>query len=62
MLLSVFESLVYLNWPIISSAVKYIALGAGDLGFDSRVGKVKHSVVNWSPPLRRFFVMVLPKR
>ena len=32
-----------------------IAFGAGGLGFDSRVGQIRHSVVNGSPPLRYFF-------
>ena len=30
-------------------------VNAGDLGFDSLVGRIGHSVVNGSPPLRRFF-------
>ena len=37
-----------------------IAIGAGGLGFDSRVGLIGHSVASGLPPLRRFFGAVLP--
>ena len=39
-----------------------IAIDAGDLEFDSRVGQSGHSVVNGSEPLRRFFGSMLPMR
>ena len=45
------------NRPV-SSVVKHTAVSAGGLGFDSRVGQIKHSV-NGSPPLSRFFKAVL---
>ena len=35
---------------------------AGQLGFDSRDGEVGQSVASRSPPLRRFFGAVLPKK
>ena len=38
------------------------AICAGGLGFDSRAGQIGHSVANGSPPLRRFFGAVLPRR
>ena len=31
-----------------------VAIGAGSLGFDSRIGQVGHGIANGSPPLRRF--------
>ena len=31
-------------------------------GFESRVGHIGHNVANDSPPLRRLFVAVLPRR
>ena len=31
-----------------------VAIGAGSLGFDSRIGQIGHSIANGSPPLRRF--------
>ena len=41
---------------------KHIALSWGNLRFDSRAGHIQHSVVNGSPPLRRFFEAVLRRR
>ena len=38
--------------------VKDIAVGAGGLEFDSRVGLIEHNVATGSPPLRRFFEAV----
>ena len=38
-----------------------IAIGAGSLWFESRVGQIEHSVANGSPPLRCFFRAVLPR-
>ena len=35
---------------------------SGDLGFESQVGKIGHSVAEGSPPLRRFFGAVLSSR
>ena len=34
----------------------------GGLGFGFQVGQIEHSVGNGSPPLRRFFGAVLPRR
>ena len=31
-----------------------VAIGAGSLGFDSRIDQIGHSIANGSPPLRRF--------
>ena len=52
-----------------SVAVQRIAIGAGGLAFNSRAGQIDHSVgqsglvkSNGSPPLRRFFGAVLPRR
>ena len=42
--------------------VKDTAGGAGGWGFDSRTGKIQHSIAIGSPPLRRFFGAVLPLR
>ena len=41
----------------LSAVVKHlaIAIGAGDLGFDSRAAQVELSVANGSPPLPRLF-------
>ena len=44
------------------TAVRDIAIGAGGVRFEFRVGQIGHSVVNGSPPLRRFFGAVLPRR
>ena len=46
----------------VSKVAKYIAIGAGGLGFGSHVDQVRRSVANGSPPLRRFFGVVLSKR
>ena len=37
------------------SFVRHVAIGAGGLGFDSRAGKIRDTIANGSPPLRRFF-------
>ena len=42
--------------------IKNIAIDEEDVGFDSRTRKIWHSFANGSPPLRRFFGAVLPKR
>ena len=39
-----------------------IAIGAGGAAFVFRAGQIGHSVANGSPPLRRFFEVVLPRR
>ena len=39
-----------------------MAIITGGLGFDSRVGQIRHNVSYRSPPLQRFFGDVLPKR
>ena len=39
-----------------------IAIGAGGLNFDSGAGEIEGSVTNDSPPLRRFFKVVLSWR
>ena len=44
----------WLTRPV-SSVVKNIDVGSGDLGFDYRVAQIGHSVANGLPPLRRFF-------
>ena len=36
--------------------------GAEGLGFNSQAGQSGHNVANGSPPLRRFFEAVLPRR
>ena len=46
----------------VSSVVKDMTIGAGGLGFDSRVAQIGHSIDGGSPPLRRFFGAVLPRR
>ena len=43
------------------AVVKHIAIGAEDLGFDSRDVQVGRTVTNGSPPLRCFFGAVLPR-
>ena len=42
------------------SVVNLISVDPSGLCFDSRAGRVGHSVANGSPPLRRFFGAVLP--
>ena len=42
--------------------VKDIAVDMGSLGFDSLAGQIAHSIANCSPPLRRFFAAMLPRR
>ena len=42
--------------------LKDIVNGAGGLELDSRIGQIGYSVANDSPPLRRFFGAVLPRR
>ena len=42
--------------------VKNIAIGAGGLGFDSRIGQIEHSVANGSPSPRRLIGAVLYSR
>ena len=42
--------------------VKDIAVGAESSRFDSRAGRIRHSVANGRPPLRCFFGAVLPRR
>ena len=37
-----------------------LAIGLGDLGFDSRAGQIGRSVASGSPLLRRFFGAMLP--
>ena len=39
-----------------------VAIDAEDLRFNFQTGQIGHSVANGSPPLRRFFGPVLPKR
>ena len=46
----------------VSSVVKHVAIGTRGLGFDSRTGQFEHRVTDGSPPLRRFFGTVLPRR
>ena len=43
-------SLENLNRPV-RSVAKHIAIGAADLGFDSRAGQTEHSVANVSSEL-----------
>ena len=43
------------------SVVSNIAINAVGLGFKSQAVKIRHSVANGSPPLRRFFRVVLPE-
>ena len=50
------------NYSLVGTMVKDIASGAGDHGFDSRVGQIGHSVANDSPLLRRFFGAAFPRR
>ena len=45
-----------------STVVKHISIGAVGLWFNYRSGQFGHSVFNGSPPLRRFFRAVLPRR
>ena len=43
-------------------SVTNVAIDAEDLRFNSQAGQIRHRVANGSPPLRRFFRPVLPKR
>ena len=47
---------------LVSRGCSDIAIGAGDLGFDSWIGQIGHSVANDSPPLQHFFGAVLSRR
>ena len=42
--------------------VRDVAFGAGGFGFDSRADQIGHNAVNGSPPPRRSFGAVLPRR
>ena len=44
------------------TGVRDIAIGAGGLGFNFRVGQILHSVASGSPPLRRYVRAGLPRR
>ena len=46
----------------VSSCGNDIGIGAGGLGFDSLARRIRHTVANSSPPLRRFFGVLLTKR
>ena len=46
----------------VSSVVTYTDIDAGDLWFDCGVGQIGQSVADGSPPLQRFFRVVLPRR
>ena len=46
----------------VSAVAKHIAIGAVDLGFDSKASLIGHGVENNSPPLRCLFGGMLPKR
>ena len=43
----------------VSCSLKHIAIGVGDLGFDSRASQLRRSVTDGSPPLRRSFGAVI---
>ena len=45
-----------------SAVVKDVAVDAEGLGLNSQDGQIRHTVANGSPPLRRFFGAVLPRR
>ena len=47
---------------MIGPAFENIAVVAGGLRFDSRTDQIGHSVTYESPPMRRFFGAVLPRR
>ena len=53
-------SKAYCSGPTGFSVAKDIAIGAGGLGFDCRVGQIGPSVANGSPPLPCFFRAVCP--
>ena len=55
-------SVVYRYFAGVGSVVKYIAISAGGLWFESRANQVEPNFANGSPPLRRFFGAVLPRR
>ena len=48
--------------PVDWRSGKGLASGTGGLGFDYRDDRIGQSVANGSPPLRRFFGSVLPRR
>ena len=48
--------------PAVSAVVQDIAVGAGSLGSNFWAGRIKRNVANGSPPLRRFFGAVFPRR
>ena len=49
-----------LDWPLAQLLSAHVS-GAGGLRFDSQANQID-SVANGSPPLRRFFGAVLPRR
>ena len=49
------------NWPV-KVVAKDIAMNEGALRFDSQAGLIGRNVANGSPPLRRFFEALLPRR
>ena len=51
--------LEHLNGNKSADRVQDIALGAGDVRFDSQVSQIGRSLAYRSPPLRRFFEVVL---
>ena len=51
------EKRIISEWPKF-----FVMFRAEGLGFDSRVGLAGRSSTNGSPPLRRFFGAVLPRR
>ena len=60
-MIDIFARTFFCNRPV-SSAGNNTTIGAGGLGFHFRVGQIRQSVANGSPPLRRFFGAMLPKR
>ena len=56
------EQVIFNGFAYVSILDKDIAIGEGNLEFDSRAGQIVHSVVNGSPPLRRFFGTILSRR
>ena len=46
----------------VSPVVHHLSIGSKGPGSDSRAGQIGHNVGYGSPPLRRFFGVVLPRR
>ena len=54
---SFYDLVVNLNKPDhpVSAVAKHIAIGEEGMGFNFHARQIGHSVVNSSPPMRRFF-------